>query len=217
MKTHAIILILLFFSICVQGSEIVKVQLFDGESITGKLDLPADSCDIPYLPSNEVLDIESIISTLRKDKRFEQSKIALLGASEGTIIASMVAERKLERVDLQQMIEAGSDNWIWNNYFRITSAWLKEHYQLEANKTRLLRVDIPIYIFHGVEDANVHIEGMYDIQSRFTEAHKTNLQCFSFEEHNRDLNYLDWPYKQEISKGLNAIFEASELLKTPTH
>lgn len=373
MKTHAIMLIILFFSICVEGSEIVKVQLFDGESISGKLDIPADSSkvslvviyvhgtgpntylnkrkfgdvefnyfdlfateftkrgigfftynrrgveigDTPpyfddvdsvkyakYLPSNEVLDIESIISKLRKDKRFEQSKIALLGASEGTIIASMVAERKVERVDglllfgyandnlydimkwqlsgaasiinlrkyfdtnhdnafsreeyesddtiavmgrtrvlknatfdmlnmvkdsvidikdfaprttpffeyLQQMIEAGNDSWIWNNYFRVTSAWLKEHYQLEANKTRLLRVDIPIYIFHGVDDANVTIEGMYDLQSRFTEAHKTNLQCFSFEEHNHDLNYLDWPYKQEISKGLNAIFEASELL-----
>ncbi len=257
-----------------------------------------------YLPSVEVMDIESIISCLRKDERFKQSKIALLGASEGTIIASMVADRKVEKVDalllfgyandnlfdiikwqfsgaasminlrkffdvnkdnkiskieyessdsiavlgrtkvlknasfealdvvkdsildfrdfgsrtaqyfknLQEMIDQGNDAWIWKNYFKVTSKWLKEHFQLEANKTRLLRVNIPVYIFHGTDDGNVPVEGVYDIESRFKQAGKTNLKCFVFEGHNHDLNYLDWPFKHQISDGLNAIFKASEVL-----
>jgi len=257
-----------------------------------------------YLPSTEVVDIESIISCLRKDSRLKQSKIALLGASEGTIIASMVADRRAERVDalllfgyanenlfdiikwqfsgvssiinlrkffdvnkdniisreeyestdsmavigrtkvlknvsfdaldvvkdntldfrdfasktanyyeyLLKMIDSGNDAWIWKNYFKVTSRWLKEHFQLEANKTRLLRIDIPIYIFHGIDDSNVPIDGVYDIQSKFKEANKTNLKCFFYEGHNHDLNYLDWPLKHHISNGLNSIFNTSELL-----
>lgn len=260
-----------------------------------------------YLPSTEAMDIEAIISMLRKDKRLGQSKIALLGASEGTIIASMVADRKVERVDglllfgyandnlfdiirwqlsgaasminlrryfdtnkdnlfsrqeyesadsiavyarakllqdatfeslnmvkdsiidfrdfapktvpyfeyIIKMAEAGNDTWIWNNYFRITSKWLKAHFQLEANKTRLLRLKMPIYIFHGMDDGNVPIEGVYDIQSRFKEAGRINLHCKFFEGHDHDLNYLAWPFNHQVSEGLNAIFEASESLLKP--
>lgn len=241
---------------------------------------------------------------MKSDKRFSDSKIALLAASEGTIIASMVADRKVQKIDglllfgyandnlydiikwqysgkasminlrkffdvnkddkitrseyesadsaavvgrtrllkntpfesfdivkdtivdyrdfaikntpffeyLLKMVDSGNDAWIWQNYFRVTSRWLKEHFQLEANKTRLLRIDIPIYIFNGVDDGNVPVEGVYDIQSRFKQAGKTNLRCFIFEGHNHDLNYLDWPFGNKISEGLNSIFNTSELL-----
>lgn len=373
MKKIILSIIISVLGIYVYGSEIIKVQLSDGENITGKLDLPKDSSNVPlvvvfvpgtgpntylnkrkfgniefnyfdlfgteftkrgigfftynrrgveigeqppyydkvdsvkyakYIPSREVMDIESIISNLRNDDRFKKSKIALLGASEGTIIASMVADRKVERVDalllfgyanenlfdiikwqlsgaasivklrryfdtnkdnvfskeeyesndsipalarakylnnlsfealnmekdsiidfrdfapktapffkyLIQMIDSGNDTWIWKNYFRVTSRWLKEHFQLEANKTRLLRIDIPIFIFQGVDDANAPIEGVYDIQSRFKQGNKTNLKCFIFEGHDHDLNYIAWPYKHQISMGLNSIFNTSELL-----
>lgn len=257
-----------------------------------------------YLPITEAEDIEAIISKLKHDERFLNSKIALLGCSEGTIIASMVADRKVEKIDalllfgyandnlfdiikwqysgkssiinlrkyfdtnkdnmiskdeyesidsiavmgrtrvlrnasfesldmvkdsildfrdfasktipyfeyLLKMIDSDNDAWIWQNYFRVKIRWLKEHFQLEANKTRLLRIDVPIYIFHGIEDANVPVEGVYDIQSRFRQANKTNLKCFIFEGHNHDLNYLDWPFEHRISKGLNSVFNVSELL-----
>lgn len=257
-----------------------------------------------YLPLTEAKDVESIIFKLRSDSRFSNSKIALLGCSEGTIIASMVADRKIEKVDalllfgyvndnlfdvikwqnsgkasminlrkyfdinkdniidkseyysteegatigrtkifknadftsmdvvkdsvidykdfeikladnykyLMTMIDTNNDKWIWNNYFRVTTRWLKEHFLLEANKTRLLRIDIPIHIFHGIDDANVPVEGVYDIQNRFRKANKSNLQCYFFEGHNHDLNYLHWHFEQQISEGLNSIFNKSESL-----
>jgi pimeloyl-ACP methyl ester carboxylesterase len=257
-----------------------------------------------YLPVTEAEDVESIVSQFKHDPRFLNSKIALLGCSEGTIIASMVADRKVAQVDglllfgyandnlfdiitwqysgnasminlrkffdvnkdnrisrseyesadssallgrtrvlrnasfeslnavkdsiidfrdfatrtipyfenLIKMVDFGNDAWIWQNYFRIKSRWLKEHFQLEANKTRLLRIDIPVYIFQGVDDGNVPVDGVYDIQSRFRQANKTNLKCYFFEGHNHDLNYLDWPFGHKISEGLNTIFNTSELL-----
>ncbi len=257
-----------------------------------------------YTPEQETLDVEAIISVLKKDERLKYAKIALLGASEGTIIAAMVADRKKVEVNdlllfgyandnihdiikwqlsgktsiinlrkyfdknkdnvfnreeykstdtlatwarvhllnnesfdalnlekdsvidykdfackttpfynyVMKMVDESNDSWIWNNYFRVTSKWMKSHFALEANKTRLLRIDIPIYIFHGVDDANAPIEGVFDIKERYNEAGKTNLHCYTFEGHNHDLNYTSWPYRNKVSDGLKALFDTSELI-----
>jgi pimeloyl-ACP methyl ester carboxylesterase len=106
-------------------------------------------------------------------------------------------------------IEKNDDAWIWTNYFRITTAWLKEYFALEPNKTRLLRIDIPIYIFHGEDDASVSVAGVLDIKDRFAKKNKTNLQCFVFKAHDHDLNYMLWPLKKTISEGIQKIFDVA--------
>ncbi len=262
-----------------------------------------------YTPQQETLDVEAIISALKKEERLKHAKIALLGASEGTIIAAMVADRKKVEVNdlllfgyandniqdiikwqlsgktsiinlrkyfdknsdnvfnreeyestdtlatwaranllnnasfdilnlekdnvidykdfayktvpfydyLMKMVDEGNDSWIWNNYFRVTSNWMKAHFALEANKTRMLRIDIPIYIFQGIDDANAPIEGVYDIERKYNEMGKTNLQCYTFEGHNHDLNYTSWPYRHKIPEGLKVLFDTAELMFNQTN
>ncbi|MDC0230935.1 hypothetical protein OAK19_03130 [Aureispira] len=252
-----------------------------------------------YSPKTEANDVESIIRQLKKYGNFQKTKIILLGWSEGTIIASMIAERKIVDIDalmlcgyanenlfdiikwqlngassmisvcqcfdsddnkfidrgeyeseekvaaycrkelfggvdfslldksqdsildardfkiqtepyykmLLEKTEAGDNNWIWNNYFKITSQWLKQHFALEANKTRMLRLELPIYIFHGTSDANTAVEGVYDIEKRFKSTGKTNLKCQVFEKHDHDLNFTSWLKNKELPEGIKAIFE----------
>lgn len=372
MKHLVTLVLVVSFSVSLCASEILKIKLFDGEVLTGKLDLPSDTASVkrlviyvhgtgpgtyldhrkmrsgefnyfdlfadeftkrgtaffaynkrgveigdtpPYydkvdrekykkcLPSIEVKDIASVIQFLKLDKRLKKAKVILLGWSEGTIVASLVAEKNksvdalllagyandnlfevikwqnsgessmraigkyfdtnndhaisreeyessdkvpakmraalfkdapFEQLDANKdnritaedfgilnrvrynmilnAVEKQDDDWIWNNYFRITTAWLKEHFELEPNKTRLLRSNIPIYIFHGEDDINVPVEGVYDLQERFAKNHKSNLQCFIFKDHDHDLNYLDWPTKKTISDGIKKIFEISDTL-----
>ena len=50
------------------------------------------------LPSVEVRDIATFIHTLRRDKRLKNAKIVLLGWSEGTALASLVAQDKSNRI-----------------------------------------------------------------------------------------------------------------------
>ena len=107
-------------------------------------------------------------------------------------------------------VERKDDDWIWNNYFHVTTGWLKEHFELEANKIRLLRTNIPIYIFHGEDDANTPVEGVFDLQERFKKAGKTNLHVFTFKNHNHDLNYVDWLTKKDMPEGIKKIFEAAD-------
>lgn len=255
-----------------------------------------------YTPLQEAEDVESMINALVDDKRFAESKIVLYGISEGTIIASLVAERKnvkisaillhgyahenmfdiinwqneghgimlmansifdknndgaiskeeyesdenynyayriylfenksFESVDivkdslidiqdiakmratlhtkLMKKVTDSDWHWIRKNYFDITPQWFKAHFELEPNKTRLLRIDIPIHIFHGTEDANVPIESVYDLQSRFGVCNKTNLTIHVFEKHNHDLNFQDWLIKKEWSEGLRQIFTTAK-------
>lgn len=256
---------------------------------------------VKAVPSVEVKDIRTIVKHFRKDRRFKKAKIALLGWSEGTVLASMAAEDPKAGIDAlflagyvnesmydiirwqnqggssmvalgplfdrdkdgriaksefegteegvrkgifktatfeqldgtkdgflaaedfailnagryQAILDAakkGDDDWIWRNYFHITTAWLREHFALEANKTRLLRLNLPITIFHGIQDANCPIEGVRDIQRRFEIQGKSNLAVQVFEGHNHDLNYQDFIMKKAISPGLAAIFDAAAKL-----
>jgi len=254
-----------------------------------------------YLPHIEADDIETMITHLKKDERYKHCKIILYGVSEGTIIASMVAERGKVKIDalflhgyahdnmfdvikwqntgegvmimansifdkngdkaidreefeaddptiaayrsylfqnqpfetfdvvkddvidikdwramrepfqelLMTKISENDGSWVWNNYFRITIAWCREHFELEPNKTRLLRVDTPIYVFHGKEDAAVPVESVYDLEVRFKTNNKSNLKTFVFDKHNHDLNVQDWFTKKEYSEGLQKIFDTS--------
>lgn len=257
-----------------------------------------------YTPVQEAEDVETMISFLQKDQRFTECKILLYGISEGTIIAALVAERKVVHIDalllhgyahenmydiiLWQnkghgvMIMANSvfdkdgdkaiskeeyeteeetvirhktymfqnmpfdsldivkngiidihdiekmrmpfhgelikritnNDWLWirSNYFNITPQWFKSHFKLEANKTRLLRLHIPIHIFHGKEDANVPVEGVYDLQERFEVCNKTNLNIHILENHNHDLNFQDWLIHKKWSEGFRLLFSVAKEL-----
>jgi len=355
-----------------RSSEIIKFQLFDGDTVEGKLSLPTNAATIKELviyvhgtgpatydnhrkfgtlelnyfdyfadefnrrgiafftyskrgvtlgqdppffdkvdreefrkvvPSIEIKDISTFIGTLRKDKRLTKARIVLLGWSEGTVLASMAAEDKrnkvsalflngypndnifelikwqntggsamvgfrtafdkdkngsisrtefesddkaaaalrarmqnikfeqldvtkddaitaddfavLQKAKYDSILDAynrGDEDWIWKNYFRVSVPWLKEHFTLEANKDRLLRLNMPIYIFHGESDQNCPVEGVYDIKSRFEKAGKTNLHVNVFPGHNHDLNFVDWVMKKEMPVGIAKMFQVADEL-----
>jgi hypothetical protein len=52
-----------------------------------------------YLPSNSIKDIEAIVLHLKNQNKYKNSRIFLLGGSEGTIIAPLVALNNNVRID----------------------------------------------------------------------------------------------------------------------
>jgi len=110
---------------------------------------------------------------------------------------------------LMTKIAENDGSWVWNNYFRVTVGWLREHFALEPNKTRLLRVDTPIYIFHGKEDAAVPVESVYDLETRFKACNKSNLKIFVFDKHDHGLNFQEWITTKKFSEGMQKIFETA--------
>jgi pimeloyl-ACP methyl ester carboxylesterase len=255
-----------------------------------------------YTPENQAKDIEIMITELKKNEALKNAKVVLLGWSEGTIIAPLVAERKNVEISslmlsgycnekMQDIIEwqlsgdstmifycryfdtnfdgviskkeylsdpygivnsvlgnakfeqldantdkkltsadfavfladqknkvldaisKGDDEWLWNNYFQITSEWLSGHAELEANKDRLLKLTMPVNIFHGVYDQNVPLQGVYDIYEACRRKNKTNIKAFVFDQHDHDLNYIQYPLNNIISEGLARIFDECAKVK----
>jgi pimeloyl-ACP methyl ester carboxylesterase len=251
-----------------------------------------------YTPMDKVSDLEDIIRYLRTDKRLVSSKFVLLGWSEGTIIASLVAERKHAAVDalflagtpsddvystilwqhsgaasminfrkffdtnndgiiqkteyanadpraitrmggrkfeeldmngdsvlttedfrvmlqprLQAIlgaIERRDDGWIWSSFFRIGTQWIEEHRALEPNKTRILKLDIPVFLFHGRDDANCPVGGVVAMEQKAKELSKTNFHVFTFPGHDHSLEFISWVVRQSMPDGLKTLFDQVE-------
>ena len=256
------------------------------------------------VPHIEVNDIKTIVGRLKQHRRLADAKVTLLGGSEGTIVAAMVAEKHPDSVDaliffgyahdnlydviawqhsgsssmlnlnpvfdtngdkkidkeefesdetgptrmrkqmknvrfdfldadkdgsltakdfavrtklhhnmLMYHFGKGNEDWIWQNYFRISIPWLKEHFELEPNRSRLTRLELPIFILHGELDPNVDVEGARDLQKRFDVLGKNNLSVHTFADHEHNLNFSHWIQTGEMSKGVAKIFEIVDDLK----
>ena len=251
-----------------------------------------------YTPSIKVKDLEAVVAFLKKDSRLASSRFAILGFSEGTILATMLAERKRVSVDglflagvptedtystiqwqlsgqssminyrrffdtnkdkiiqraefeaadprararvggksfteldvnadsvltaddFQQIlasyrqqvfaaIDANDNEWIWSSFFRVGAPWIKEHRAIEPNRTRILRLDLPIYLFHGTDDASCPVEGVVELQRRAQELEKRNIHVLVFPNHDHSLEFLGWVVTRSLPDGLKAVFDAIE-------
>lgn len=257
---------------------------------------------VKYTPLNQAQDIEAMITELKKNEKLKDAKIVLLGWSEGTIVAPLVAERKkvevsslmlagycnekmqdiiewqlsgassmifycryfdvnfdgviskkefnadpnglilstlggvkFEQLDMNKdkkltkadfatilteqrnnvlnAIAKGDDEWLWNNYFQITSEWLTGHANLKANKDTLLKLDLPVSIFNGVYDQNVPLQGVYDIYDTYQAKGKTNMKAFVFDQNDHDLNYIQYPLYNVIPESFVRIFDECAKVK----
>src|ERR1044072_148257 len=164
--------------------------------------------------SKEEYESDAKPATAFRTQAFGGAKFEQLDVNKDDIInaADFGLLNKTRYDAILAAVDKNDDEWIWNNYFHVTTAWLREHFALEANKTRLLRANIPIYIFQGEDDANCPVEGVYDLREKFKKAGKTNLHAFIFKAHNHDLNYIDWLTKKEMPEGIRKLFESAEEL-----
>lgn len=141
----------------------------------------------------------------RSFEQFDVNQDKLIDAKDFEQMAAPKYKMVLEKT------AAKDDDWIWQNYFHISTDWLIEHAKLEANKTRMLRLKMPIYIFHGEDDANCDVNWVYDLKERFAKAKKKNLQTFVFKNHDHNLNFATWLQTKTIPDGIKKIFETAEI------
>ncbi|MEM7312799.1 MAG: hypothetical protein AAF497_06580, partial [Planctomycetota bacterium] len=164
--------------------------------------------------SREEYESEKKRPTAWREKVMQGTGFAVLDKSKDGILSSedfRITVEPMYKAVLAKY-EAGDEDWLWKNYFRVSIPWLKEHFELEPNKERLMRLDIPIFVFHGDRDANTDVNGVYDLKKRFEEAGKTRLKTFVFKDHDHQLKAVDWLRKGEMPEGYQKIYEVAEKL-----
>lgn len=113
---------------------------------------------------------------------------------------------------LQGMLNAinnNDDEWLKNNHgVTLTSGWFKEHFELEANKNILPNLALQIHIFSGEYDTMTPQFYALNIKDIFDQSGKHNLTVHCFDNHDHDLNYIYCILKNNLSEGIEAIFDA---------
>jgi len=114
------------------------------------------------------------------------------------------------RKQILDAIELDDNEWIWSNYFRVGTQWIKEHRNIEPNSTRILKLDLPVYLFHGSDDANCRVEGIIQIHKNAKELNKQNIHVFIFPDHDHSLEFISWVVRKTLPEGLKTLFEEIE-------
>lgn len=131
------------------------------------------------------------------------------------------ADAVLTADDFQQMlvsyrqqvfaaVDANDNEWIWSSFFRVGAPWIKEHRAIEPNRTRILRLDLPAYLFQGTDDASCPVEGVIALQRRAQELEKRNIHVAVFPGHDHSLEFMAWVVTRAMPDGLKAVFDAIE-------
>ncbi|MCF8221971.1 MAG: alpha/beta hydrolase [Bacteroidales bacterium] len=113
---------------------------------------------------------------------------------------------------IRSAIEENNSDWIWNNFFRVGVPWITDHRELEPNKTRLLKLDIPVHIFHGSDDANAPVEDILALEKKAKDLKKSNLHFYIFQQSNHSLDFPVWVLSDSIPHGLKTLFDTAEKL-----
>jgi pimeloyl-ACP methyl ester carboxylesterase len=86
-------------------------------------------------------------------------------------------------------VEERNDDFIWQAVVNLSSPYLLGWWDAAPNYVTLLKLNIPIGIFHGELDGATRVEGVRETEAAFRAAGKTNLTAHIYPGHDHDLNW----------------------------
>ena len=110
--------------------------------------------------------------------------------SDGRVTPEELARATRPRLDaILRAVEQRDDDFIWAQLVNLTSAYLLEDWNSPPTLQTLLKLTMPIAIYHGDLDANVRVEAVHEAAAAFRDAGKKNLTVRTYPAHNHDLNW----------------------------
>ena len=108
---------------------------------------------------------------------------------DSVITPDEVSRLTRPRLDaILKAVEEHNDDYLWQNLLKLSSAGLLEDWHGEPTTDRLVRLEIPVGIFHGELDGATRVEGAHEAEEAFRKAGKSNLVVHIYPAHDHDLN-----------------------------
>jgi alpha-beta hydrolase superfamily lysophospholipase len=109
---------------------------------------------------------------------------------DGTVTREELSRANRPRLDATlKAVDERNDDFLWQYLANLSSAYLLEDWNEDPTYVTLLKLDIPIAIFHGELDGTASIEGVREAEKAFRAAGKTNLVVRAYPDHDHDLNW----------------------------
>ena len=86
-------------------------------------------------------------------------------------------------------VEERNDDFIWQQLLNLSSGYLLDGWDGDPTSAMLLKLNLPVAIFHGEVDGTTRVEGVRETAAAFQAAGKTNLAVHIYPGHDHDLNW----------------------------
>ena len=109
---------------------------------------------------------------------------------DGSVTADEAATTVRPRLDaILKAVEDRNDDLIWQAVVNLSSAYLLEDWTSEPTHAILLKLDIPVGMFHGELDGTTRVEGVRETEQAFKAAGKGNLTVSIYPDQDHDLSW----------------------------
>lgn len=109
--------------------------------------------------------------------------------------------RQVTRPRLEAILKAvdeGDDEFLWKQLARLSTAYLMDWWATEPTHTLLVKLDVPVAIYHGGLDGACRVEGVHETEQAFEAAGRDNLTVRIYPLANHD---LDWTPATAVDGG----------------
>jgi pimeloyl-ACP methyl ester carboxylesterase len=115
-------------------------------------------------------------------------------------------ENKATLKNILNAAQKNDDDYLWDNLLNLTSSYLREDWNRGPNHKTLLKLEIPLGIFHGKKDGTCRVEGVIETKKAFEEANKQNLTIKIYQKTGHDLNWASFLKDGQIPNPFQDIF-----------
>lgn len=137
---------------------------------------------------------------------------ALDADKDGSLGPQDMARTVRPRLDaILKAVQEQDDDFLWQHLSKLSSAYLRDWWEAEPNLEILLRLHVPLAIFHGALDGSCRVEGVHETAAAFREAGRTDLEVHIYEDGDHDLN---WTYDTSKDGGPQPYRDAFDLIAT---
>lgn len=124
---------------------------------------------------------------------------ALDADASGELTAEDMARTVRPRLDaILKAVEERDDDFLWEHLLKLSSAYLLEWWEAAPTHTLLVKLGVPLAIYHGGLDGACRVEGVHETQEALAAAGKDNLTVRLYPLANHD---LDWTRRSAADGG----------------
>jgi pimeloyl-ACP methyl ester carboxylesterase len=123
---------------------------------------------------------------------------------------NFITPQDTKKSDMLKAIEnaykSADNDFLWQHLLNLTTEYLAEEWDRKPTHTILLKLDIPLAIFHGDLDGSCRVEGVVETAKAFQKDNKDNLTVNFYSKTDHDLNWASFLKTKEVPPAFNTIF-----------